>query len=893
MSPTGTEPQPQQQPTSDVLELNNNSIPSSSFATATAIIKPSTQKTSLSHSTHKRSTTSARKHSSTKTSMETRCHFPCLLWLIHLPHILRFQGNKQERVAELSSLCTGLAISTLYQFFVLPRKRRLFLIFSILFNLFNAFLLVIAEWRMLSAEMVKVKSVQLQQGISNSSIPLISTNSAYKETPILFVVPLLFYQGVVTWWTGPAAAECYPAYLTDKVSQSIRATSSANMGKYNKNQSVFHELHVQVHDNVSILFADIVNFTVLAAQLSAKDLVRTLSELYSKFDEDAQKLQCMRIKFLDMCVLMGLEMIKTIKQVRLATGVNVDMRIGVHTGSVLCGILGLKKWQFDVWSDDVTIANHMETTGKPGTVHITQKTKDMLMGDYCIVDALEEESIGANTCASSSSAHEQGSTIGFPTYHILPDKANVLERAASLYRNKRRNMDLSADLILGAETPTAFTHRPVASETNEVTPTDDTKKGINTGKVEGRPKGCRKSKRREKNKAYVAPRDSDLEMNRVTPQRRPNYENTVQSMTLIENNLSNLSNTSFRTMFHCSTVGNCEISPYLLCPFATKATSCHLSECRIMMLLSMPIAIANYLLVHENVPHKVQNLVTGQILLDMQNGQIFTHSAFVCCFPVPYDWSTCGALIPSRGSTPLTSLFYSWLPSCICHMCTVFALYRLPYPLRCFMACVDCGMFLLMLLLFSTAVSNVEQTAPIISCQQTIILVNIIALFLLLIFIAWITEYERKVEAACNVAFKDEEKDVQTMQDINKLLIENILPVELYARDHENVCVMFATIPNFKDYWSWTDKHRKLECLRLLNEIVCEFDKLLSKPKFSCIEKIKTVASTYMAAAGLTDTDSDAERNASIMVEFAQNFELRIGINVGPVVAGVLGQKPI
>lgn len=95
----------------------------------------------------------------------------------------------------------------------------------------------------------------------------------------------------------------------------------------------------------SILFADIVNFTVLATQLTAKDLVRTLNELYSKFDRDAQvtsihenkenkifqRLQCMRIKFLgdcyycvsgmpvnrpnhaDMCVVLGLQMINTIK----------------------------------------------------------------------------------------------------------------------------------------------------------------------------------------------------------------------------------------------------------------------------------------------------------------------------------------------------------------------------------------------------------------------------------------------------------------------------------------------------------------------------------------------------------------------------------------------------
>jgi len=207
------------------------------------------------------------------------------------------------------------------------------------------------------------------------------------------------------------------------------------------------------------------------------------------------------------------------------------------------------------------------------------------------------------------------------------------------------------------------------------------------------------------------------------------------------------------------------------------------------------------------------------------------------------------------------------------------------------------------------------------------------------------TNYERRAEAACNVSFRNEEKAVETMRDVNKLLIENILPSsvafrflaperqvdELYARQHEGACVMFASIPNFKDYWSQWDTSRKLECLRLLNEIVCEFDKLLSKPKFSSVEKIKTVGSTYMAASGINDFDNDiyddcnfidvtdwekdkknldatSYRNATVMVEFSialcsildqlnrdsfQNFELRIGMSLGPVVAGVIGaQKP-
>ena len=69
------------------------------------------------------------------------------------------------------------------------------------------------------------------------------------------------------------------------------------------------------------------------------------------------------------------------------TNENVNMRVGVHTGTVLCGIVGTKRFKFDVWSNDVKYANRMESTGRPGKVHISEDTHAFLVDQYHMEEA--------------------------------------------------------------------------------------------------------------------------------------------------------------------------------------------------------------------------------------------------------------------------------------------------------------------------------------------------------------------------------------------------------------------------------------------------------------------------------------------------------------------------
>ncbi len=170
-------------------------------------------------------------------------------------------------------------------------------------------------------------------------------------------------------------------------------------------QSISAPFNICNVDNVTILFADIVEFTKFSSSLSANELVGILNDVFCKFDEFVTTLKCEKIstlgdcyfcvsgcpepepKHADNCVNMGLAIVEALEEYRKKNKWKIQMRVGIHTGSVFCGVMGAKRFKFDVWSRDVRMANRIESISTPGRVLISRSTYSCLKGVYNVVQA--------------------------------------------------------------------------------------------------------------------------------------------------------------------------------------------------------------------------------------------------------------------------------------------------------------------------------------------------------------------------------------------------------------------------------------------------------------------------------------------------------------------------
>ena len=148
------------------------------------------------------------------------------------------------------------------------------------------------------------------------------------------------------------------------------------------------------HEHVSVLFVDIVGFTELSTQLSAHELIDLLDHVFSRFDTICKKHGLEKIKtigdaYMAVCgapvsydnhaeraAHAAIEMLENtgIEQ-QFSTSIHLEFRIGLHTGSVVAGIIGENKYSYDLWGDAVNTASRMESHGKAGKIHVSEEFK--------------------------------------------------------------------------------------------------------------------------------------------------------------------------------------------------------------------------------------------------------------------------------------------------------------------------------------------------------------------------------------------------------------------------------------------------------------------------------------------------------------------------------------
>uniref|UniRef100_A0A8C6L203 Adenylate cyclase type 2 n=1 Tax=Nothobranchius furzeri TaxID=105023 RepID=A0A8C6L203_NOTFU len=660
----------------------------------------------------------------------------------------------------------------------------------------------------------------------------------------------------------------------------IQRLKGPNFGQI-ENTNNFHNLYVQRHTNVSILYADIVGFTRLASDCSPGELVYMLNELFGKFDQIAKENECMRIKILGdcyycvsglpeslpnhakNCVKMGLDMCEAIKKVRDATGVDINMRVGVHSGNVLCGVIGLQKWQYDVWSHDVTLANHMEAGGVPGRVHITSVTLEHLNGAYKVEDGdgqerdpyLKEHGVITYLVINPKVEHWS------PQHHYRPRHAIY---GAKMRASVRMTRYLES---WGAAKPFANLHHR-DSMTNE--------NGLHL---------------RSDNSLDV----SNIESLDVDVQWLKSED--IQRISLF------FHNRSLEKEYRATTLP--AFKYYVTCAY----------------LIFFCIFIVQILV----LPKKCQAGYLWHITF-----MYFSHVYIISSHPIGGNFA---ALF-------MGSLFQYLIYSCILGLISCSVFLRINCELKMIiMLTAVVGYNIIILQTHASLLDDYSRSLyltesldrpGVLKDLKTMGSISLFIFFITLLVLARQNEYYCRLDFLWKNKFKKECEEIETMENLNRVLLENVLPAhvaehflarnwkneDLYHQSYDVVCVMFASIPDFKEFYTESDVNKEgLECLRLLNEIIADFDELLSKPKFSGVEKIKTIGSTYMAATGL-NTSSGTEyaehdrqyMHIGTMVEFAfalvgkldvinkhsfNDFKLRVGINHGPVIAGVIGaQKP-
>ncbi|XP_012297359.2 adenylate cyclase type 9 isoform X1 [Aotus nancymaae] len=816
----------------------------------------------------------------------------------------------------------------------------------------------------------------------------------------------------------------------------------------------FRPFKMQQIEEVSILFADIVGFTKMSANKSAHALVGLLNDLFGRFDRLCEETKCEKISTLGdcyycvagcpepradhayCCIEMGLGMIKAIEQFCQEKKEMVNMRVGVHTGTVLCGILGMRRFKFDVWSNDVNLANLMEQLGVAGKVHISEATAKYLDDRYEMEDGKVIERLGQSVVAdqlkglktyliSGQRAKESrcscaeallsgfevigGSQVSSgPRGQGTASSGNVSDLAQTVKTfdnlktcsscgitfapkseagaeggapqngcqdEHKNSTKVTSSWLLFLSVP-LLAHPPKASGgSNPKTqngllspPQEEKLTNSQTSLCEilqekGRWAGVsldqsallplRFKNIREKTDAHFVdvikedslmkdyffkPPINQFSLNFLDQELERSYRSSYQEEVIKNSPVKTFASPTFSSLldvFLSTTVFlTLSITCFLKYGAATAppppAALAVFSTALLLEVLSLAVSVRMVFFL-EDVMACTKRLLEwiagwlprhciGAILVSLPALAVYSH--------VTSEFETNVHFPVFTGSATLIAVVH------YCNFC------QLSSWMRSSLATVV-GAGPLLLLYASLCPDSSVLTSPLDTVQNfsserhlcnsslpsdlrrpaSLVGQEVVLVFFLLLLLVWFLNREFEVSYRLHY-HGDVEADlhrtkIQSMRDQADWLLRNIIPYHVaeqlkvsqtYSKNHDSGGVIFASIVNFSEFYEENYEGGK-ECYRVLNELIGDFDELLSKPDYSSIEKIKTIGATYMAASGLNTAQaqdgSHPQEHLQILFEFAKemmrvvddfnnnmlwfNFKLRIGFNHGPLTAGVIG----
>ncbi|CAF0845887.1 unnamed protein product [Didymodactylos carnosus] len=723
-------------------------------------------------------------------------------------------------------------------------------------------------------------------------------------------------------------------------------TNTQNDGS---SSSIFRPLHIERMENVSILFADIVGFTKMSSNKTADQLVKLLSDLYGRFDDLCVRMKCEKIATLgdcyycvcgcpeprsdhaQCCVEMGLSMINAIEEFDQDNNENVDMRVGVHSGSVNCGIIGTIKFKFDIFSNDVTLANKMESSGKPGYVHITEATCKLLFNTYDV---------------------EQGESFHFSTDITVP--TYFIKKRQLLHRITRKPPPITeataAAVAVASGVSLNVPLNDVVSEAVAIS---------NQEQIDNEQISLTKPLLSELTRVHVTP---SIELESVSsPLNLPLESNTsVSDSTMFtlrpprgttistiggESTMSTPSHhfdetherellQSLKIPMSCITLSFTDSkleSDYqhsiiyhhsLTAPvndqhhkpplaFSNPLLNFFLDSLISFIILLLTFLYSIILILFDNIIHKMSKLwlILSLIFLFIELVGIFgigylcivkyqftrlkekeKETFIYCSFLIRHSIATIYLLFPFV----LTFLFpesCQWTTYLFVTLVTIhFGLYSMTnhlYKLTLSLATII-AYTIMCYSHTSTDGHNQHFNSTSITSEPRESTINYelyIHLLLAFILVNMISRHlEFKHRQLYYIEYKSSEQQLEIVKERERAdwLLRNILPEHVieplrvdkgtYSKNHECVGVMFASLINFHVMYEEQYEGGKFYS-RVLNEFYGDIEELLLNKKFEKIEKIKTIGATYMAASGLQDESVNSLEPVYNLLEFALQFQ--------------------